>query len=55
MAAMLYAPGIIIYVWARRETGEKLFTPIEIVLAVGLVIAGVIAAWLIWNGTISPL
>jgi arginine:ornithine antiporter/lysine permease len=55
MAAMLYAPGIAIYVWARRENGEKLFTPIEIILAIGLLVAGLAAAWLIFNGTISPL
>ena len=55
MVAMLYAPGIVIYVWARRENDEKTFTPIEIVIAVGLVVAAVIAAFLIWNGSISPL
>ncbi|MEO5806452.1 arginine-ornithine antiporter [Devosia sp.] len=55
MAAMLYAPGIIIYVWARRENGQKTFTIAEMVMAAGLVIAGVVAAYLIWNGTISPL
>jgi arginine:ornithine antiporter/lysine permease len=55
MAAMLYAPGIAIYAWARRENGQKLFTPIEIVIALGIVAAAVIAAYLIWNGSISPL
>jgi len=55
MAAMLYAPGIAIYVWARRENGEKVFTPLEIAFAVALVGAGLLAAYLIWNGTISPL
>ena len=55
MVAMLYAPGLVIYVWARRENGEKTFTPIEIAIAVGLVIAAIIAATLIWNGSISPL
>lgn len=55
MAAMLYAPGILVYVWARRERTEKIFTPIELMLAAALVCTGVLAAWLIWNGTISPL
>ena len=55
MAAMLYAPGIVFYVMARRERGEKVFTPLEAVIAVGLVIAGLAAATLIWNGSISPL
>jgi len=55
MAAMLYAPGIIIYVIARREGGEKSFTTLEALIAVALVIAGLAAAYLIWNGSISPL
>jgi arginine:ornithine antiporter/lysine permease len=55
MVAMLYAPGIVFYVIARRERGAKIFTVIEGVLAVGLVAAGVLAAYLIWNGSISPL
>lgn len=55
MCAMLYAPGILVYIWSRREHGERSFTPIEGVLAVLLVIAGVSAAYLIGNGTISPL
>ena len=55
MAAMLYAPGIVIYVLARRERGEKTFTIIEALIAVALVVAGLAAAYLIWNGSISPL
>ena len=55
MAAMLYAPGIIFYVIARRENGQKSFSVLEAVLAVGLVVAGLAAAYLIWNGSISPL
>jgi arginine:ornithine antiporter/lysine permease len=55
MCAMLYAPGIVFYAMARRESGQKLFAPVEVLLAVGLVVAGLSAAYLIWNGTISPL
>jgi arginine:ornithine antiporter/lysine permease len=55
MAAMLYAPGIVFYVMARRERGEKSFTTIEVLIAVALVVAGLAAAYLIWNGSISPL
>lgn len=55
MAAMLYAPGIIFYVMARRERGEKSFTAIEALIAAVLVLAGIAAAYLIWNGSISPL
>ena len=55
MVAMLYAPGIIFYVMARRERGAKIFTAVEAAIAVGLVVAGVLAAYLIWTGSISPL
>jgi arginine:ornithine antiporter/lysine permease len=55
MCAMLYAPGIIFYAMARREGAQKLFAPVEGVIAAGLVVAGALAAFLIWNGTISPL
>ena len=55
MAAMLYAPGIIFYVMARRERGEKSFTATEALIAAALVAAGVAAVYLIWNGSISPL
>ena len=55
MAAMLYAPGIIFYVIARRETGEKSFTLIEALLAVALIVAGIAAAYLMWTGAIKPI
>jgi arginine:ornithine antiporter/lysine permease len=55
MAAMLYAPGIIFYVIARRKMGEKSFTLTEALIAAALVIAGVAAAYLMWTGAINPL
>ncbi len=55
MVAMLYAPGIIFYVMARRERGERIFTGVEAVLSAGLVAVGTLAAYLIWTGSISPL
>lgn len=55
MAAMLYVPGIIFYVLARRETRQKTFTGLEALLAVALVIAAGSAAYLLWTGAISPL
>jgi arginine:ornithine antiporter/lysine permease len=55
MAAMLYAPGIVIYMIARRENGERSFTAVEALIAVALVVAGCAAAYLIWTGAISPL
>jgi len=55
MVAMLYVPGIIFYVMARRENGARSFTTIEAILAAVLVLVGAAAAYLIWNGSISPL
>lgn len=55
MAALLYAPGIVFYWWARKETGKRAFAPAEIVIALGLVVAAIVAAWLMASGTISPL
>ncbi len=55
MAAMLYAPGIVFYVLARRETCEKAFTLAEAIIAAALIIAACAAAWLLWTGAISPL
>ena len=55
MVALLYAPGIIFYWIARRETGKTLFKPLEALLAVGLIAAAAVAAWQMWTGAISPL
>ncbi len=55
MCAILYAPGIVFYVMARRENRARLFHPVEALIAVGLVLVGITATYLIWNGTISPL
>lgn len=55
MCALLYAPGIAVYIWARNEQRQRSFTFFEILLAIGLVAAAVVAAWLMIDGTISPL
>ena len=55
MCAVLYAPGILIYVWARREAGKRVFAPAEACLAVALVLVAAVAAYEMWAGTISPL
>lgn len=54
MCAALYAPGIIFYVTARRQTGQQIFKPIEAFLAVALVAAGLLAAYEMWTGAVSP-
>lgn len=55
MCAILYAPGIIFYIWARRENQARVFHPIEAVLAVALVAIGFYAAYEMWTGAVSAL
>lgn len=55
MCALLYAPGIIFFAWARRESGQQVFKPWELVLAIALVGVAILAAYQMWTGAISPL
>ena len=55
MCAVLYAPGVIFYVWARRENRERVFQPIEALLAAALVAIGIYAAYQMWTGAVSAL
>ena len=54
VSALLYAPGLIVHAWARREHGEAVFRNTgERVVAVALVILGVLALYLWATGAIS--
>jgi arginine:ornithine antiporter/lysine permease len=55
MCAVLYAIGIPVYVWARREAAQRAFHPAEAVLAVLLAAIGIFAAYQMWTGAVSPL
>jgi arginine:ornithine antiporter/lysine permease len=54
MCAILFAPGILVYAKARKEQGARVFTGLETIIAVLLVAAALLAAWLIWTGSITP-
>ncbi|CAN7636041.1 arginine-ornithine antiporter [Neorhizobium sp. LjRoot104] len=54
MCAVLYAPGLIFYVAARRQHGQQVFKPVEAFLAAGLVAVALLAAYEMWTGTVSP-
>lgn len=54
MCAVLYAPGIIFYIVARRQNGQRIFNPVEAVLAAALVALGLLAAYEMWTGAVSP-
>ncbi|MFJ1299086.1 basic amino acid/polyamine antiporter [Pseudomonadota bacterium AL_CKDN230030165-1A_HGKHYDSX7] len=53
LAALLYAPGSILYYWARREQGRRLFTQVELVVFViaaigcGAAIIGLVSGWIV--------
>ena len=55
MCAVLFVPGILVYVKARRETGQRAFTGAEALIAAAVVALGAYAGWLLWTGQISPL
>ena len=55
MTAILFAPGIIVFVIARREAKQKIFTAREGLIATALVVLAVAAIWLMATGAISPL
>jgi arginine:ornithine antiporter/lysine permease len=55
MCALLYAPGILIYWWARKARSEKAFSAVEGLIAFGLIIAAAVAGYLMWTGTLSAL
>ncbi|SHF44155.1 arginine:ornithine antiporter, APA family [Litoreibacter ascidiaceicola] len=55
MCAIIYAVGIPVYVRARKSEDEKMFSPVEILIAIGLVGAAIVAAYLMLTGAISAL
>lgn len=55
MCTVLFAPGIAIYIMARRERGQAPFVAGEVVVAVVIAILALVAIWLMWTGRISPL
>jgi arginine:ornithine antiporter / lysine permease len=55
MCAVLFAPGILVYLKARTERGEKLFSGPEMIIAAAIVVLAGVAGWLMWTGQISPL
>ena len=53
MATILFAPATLIYMAARRERREKLFTPLETVIAVVVTGAGLVAIYLRATGRLN--
>lgn len=53
LCAMLYAVGILVYLWARSEKGAAFFKGVDALLAVALAAAGLVAGYLLWTGALS--
>ena len=55
MCALLYAPGILIYWWARKARNEKAFNVAEIAIALAIVMAAGIAGYMMMTGKLSAV
>lgn len=53
VASIVYAPGTLLYIWARREQGMRVFHPAEAVMCVGLVVAATVGIVLISTGYLT--
>ena len=53
LAALLYAPGALLFAWARREQGKPAFQGIEWGVLALLVALAATAAWGLAGGTLK--
>jgi arginine:ornithine antiporter/lysine permease len=53
LSALLYAPGVVLYGWAKREQRARLFKPFEAAILAALVVLAAIAAWLLSSGKLT--
>ena len=53
LSAILYGPGTILYVWARREQGEIVFKPFEWVIVAVVVLGAVMGVYGLATGGIT--
>jgi arginine:ornithine antiporter/lysine permease len=53
LSALLYAPGVLLFRWAKRERGARLFKPFEAVILAALIALATLAAWLLSSGALG--
>ncbi|AOZ50249.1 arginine-ornithine antiporter [Chromobacterium vaccinii] len=53
LSMVLYAPGLLFYLWAKKEQGRKPFNLIEAVLAAIVVVMALIAVYMLATGQIG--
>ena len=54
LVTVLFAPGTILYVWARREQNARLFTPVELIVFAVTLIGAAIGVYGLVTGIITP-
>ncbi|CAB3751127.1 arginine-ornithine antiporter [Paraburkholderia solisilvae] len=53
LSALLYAPGVVFYAWAKRARRATLFRPFELVLLIALLALAAVAAFLLATGRLG--
>ncbi|MFO1121873.1 MAG: basic amino acid/polyamine antiporter [Hyphomicrobiales bacterium] len=54
LVAVLFVPGTILYLWARKEQNVRLFSPRDLIIFAITVIAGLVGFYGLLSGTITP-
>ena len=54
LVTVLFAPSTILYFWARREQKARLFTPVELIIFVIMLIGAAVGVYGLVTGLISP-
>ncbi|MFM0472441.1 amino acid permease, partial [Paraburkholderia strydomiana] len=53
LSALLYSPGVLLYGWAKRVRGARLFKPFELVILAALLVLAAVAGWLLATGALG--
>ena len=53
LSALLYAPGTILFIIAKREQGKKVFTPVEWLIFGVVIVAAITGLYSLATGAIS--
>jgi hypothetical protein len=54
LVTVLFAPGTILYFWARREQNARLFTPIELAIFAVVLVGAAVGVYGLATGLIMP-
>jgi arginine:ornithine antiporter/lysine permease len=54
LVTVLFAPGTILYFWARREQNARMFTQVELVIFAVVLIGAAIGVYGLVTGLITP-